>query len=923
MLLAAKTVAPSSVAFTPWRELVETACTHGAAVITAPPGALLPEALATTLRSLCGEPVWVSLGPEDRDPAVLLYSLIRAAQRLTPTVGSQTMQALARYAGFADAWPALFRSFAEELAAALPATTMLVLEHIDQVAAGATLDLLSGAMLDTLAHDHPWIAISRQPLPRTALPPATLTLPAARLRLNAADVQALADDAGCSLPNNALRRLERLLGGRADSLYSFLRLAGRLGIAPTAALIDRSAGAEQLLDRIAHTVYGSTGTADHAALDFSRRLGYTHPDLRGADLATCTPDAAWLLPLADGWQRLRDVWEAIVPRLLRPGEQASADAFRCAAATLAQQDALIPAVELYLELGAYKQAAEVINAALERMMQFGQWRTLDRWIARTPPAIREAWPWLVYAQGEIAAAQHDYPLARSSFALATDSFNRRNDAAGTCQSLLAASTVALWAGDARQATQQTLAALSHAESAGLAWHLGWATWQLVQLALADGNLAHALVYLERALQSAADADEAQLAALLGQIETLLSRQRLLDDRREQHRQAYFALEQAQQALQEHIRSFVAEPHIPAEPLASGRPWTATPLMLKLPAPGGVAPAQLARPTLWQALLRALRLSHNAPAPPDATTELPIPPDGPTNLFSFADDLGAPLLAAVPGAPRTTTEPEPAAHPEPEPAPALHLIAQHLGPFRVSLNDDPILHWPSGRGRALLKYIIMHHDRPIPRDVLMDLFWPEALPDDARNNLNVAMHGLRQAFRNRTDQPIVLFQREDATYRLNPELTIWLDVTEFEHHVDNGRQHERDGIFATAVASYEQAASLYQGDFLADDPYEDWPMLRREQLRLAYLDMLERLGQIYFSQGQYGACAALCQRILARDNCREDAHCRLMRCYSRQGQPHLALRQYQACVKALNDELGVEPLPATVRLADEIRRQEYV
>jgi len=52
-----------------------------------------------------------------------------------------------------------------------------------------------------------------------------------------------------------------------------------------------------------------------------------------------------------------------------------------------------------------------------------------------------------------------------------------------------------------------------------------------------------------------------------------------------------------------------------------------------------------------------------------------------------------------------------------------------------------------------------------------------------------------------------------------------------------------------------------------------------------------------------------KHILIVDNCHEEAHYGLMRCYLRQGKRSLALRQYQRCVEALKNELGVEPGPA--------------
>ena len=49
----------------------------------------------------------------------------------------------------------------------------------------------------------------------------------------------------------------------------------------------------------------------------------------------------------------------------------------------------------------------------------------------------------------------------------------------------------------------------------------------------------------------------------------------------------------------------------------------------------------------------------------------------------------------------------------------------------------------------------------------------------------------------------------------------------------------------------------------------------------------------------------------------------MRCYSRLGEPHLAFREYNACVENLARELDVEPTYETVKLYDAIRRRRSV
>ena len=64
-------------------------------------------------------------------------------------------------------------------------------------------------------------------------------------------------------------------------------------------------------------------------------------------------------------------------------------------------------------------------------------------------------------------------------------------------------------------------------------------------------------------------------------------------------------------------------------------------------------------------------------------------------------------------------------------------------------------------------------------------------------------------------------------------------------------------------------------------------------------------------------------MLAVEPFREAAHRELMRCYARQGQLHLALRQYVDCARMLHEALDVRPEARTVALHEQIRRHEPV
>jgi DNA-binding SARP family transcriptional activator len=222
--------------------------------------------------------------------------------------------------------------------------------------------------------------------------------------------------------------------------------------------------------------------------------------------------------------------------------------------------------------------------------------------------------------------------------------------------------------------------------------------------------------------------------------------------------------------------------------------------------------------------------------------------------------------------------------------------------------------------SLLKYLLYHRQRRIPREELIDLYWPEADPELARNRLNVAVSHVRQVFRNHIEGEVVVYQ--EGKYSLSSKLDFWTDLSEFERNLEEAWRDTQAGKPESAIRCLEVAANLYQGDFLADDRYEEWTIFTRERVRLAYLDALVQLAHHYFNSRQHAACAALCQSILERDPCREDIHCLLMRCYARQDQFHLGLRQYQTCVEVLDRELEIEPAEATQLLYRRLQRREH-
>jgi SARP family transcriptional regulator, regulator of embCAB operon len=249
-----------------------------------------------------------------------------------------------------------------------------------------------------------------------------------------------------------------------------------------------------------------------------------------------------------------------------------------------------------------------------------------------------------------------------------------------------------------------------------------------------------------------------------------------------------------------------------------------------------------------------------------------------------------------------------------------LAVHYLGTFQVDIDGRRAVP-DTGRTRLLLAYLVDRRARPIPRDQLMDVFWPDANPDAARNSLHVSLCGVRKSLARVSGRTVI--ERRGETYGVAEGIDVWTDVEAFEEECDGGERAEASGDTELAIVHYEAGLALYGGDFLADHPYAEWALARREELRLRAIVCRERLSELYLEQGQVRTSVALCTQVLRDEPCHEAVARRLMRAYARLCQPHMALRIYHRCVDVLRHELGVGPDPETVVLAGLIRERQPV
>jgi DNA-binding SARP family transcriptional activator/tetratricopeptide (TPR) repeat protein len=215
-----------------------------------------------------------------------------------------------------------------------------------------------------------------------------------------------------------------------------------------------------------------------------------------------------------------------------------------------------------------------------------------------------------------------------------------------------------------------------------------------------------------------------------------------------------------------------------------------------------------------------------------------------------------------------------------------------------------LHFDTRKAVALLAVLAVT-GRTHRREELAALLWPESEGSRARAALR------RTLFTAGKVGPALRADRGGVS--LDPDL-LDCDVSAFQRLAS-----------AADPASAQQAVDLYRSDFLSgfslrDSPeWEEWRDHVSDRLRGTLDRLLGGLVDHHAGRGEFDTAIAMAQRRLTLDPLHEPAHQSLIKLYAWSGQRTAAMRQYRACVRVLDRELGVAPLPATTQLYDAVRR----
>jgi DNA-binding SARP family transcriptional activator len=235
---------------------------------------------------------------------------------------------------------------------------------------------------------------------------------------------------------------------------------------------------------------------------------------------------------------------------------------------------------------------------------------------------------------------------------------------------------------------------------------------------------------------------------------------------------------------------------------------------------------------------------------------------------------------------------------------------NLGRFHLLRGEIELPNCRSRKAIQLLRYLLTRDGWRASRDELIDMLWPAVTFERAVHNLHVVVNLLRRHIDER-DQ--LYLNSAQQAYAINGSARLVDDTRCFRDRCHQADADWRANRIESAERDYREAIALYVGDYVVDDPDMIWQVIEQQRLLSCYLTALERLGHMYCQQGRHAEALAPFERLILCDSYREDIHRALMECYQQLGRRNDALRQYRACVAALNHDIGIEPLAETTAL----------
>ena len=237
----------------------------------------------------------------------------------------------------------------------------------------------------------------------------------------------------------------------------------------------------------------------------------------------------------------------------------------------------------------------------------------------------------------------------------------------------------------------------------------------------------------------------------------------------------------------------------------------------------------------------------------------------------------------------------------------------LGRFKVKYADKEkgIDNWTSNKALKLFKYFILHREKELYNDELVEIFWPDVDPNTGKKRLYNTIYLLRK---NLEMKDIVV--NKTTSYKFNEDYKCWVDWEQFleiYNNLDNDVTIER----------LKQAVELYKGDLFPALRYENWVEDVRTNIKEKYLDILYKLSEKLYEENKYVESLMYLNKGMEDEIYREDYYNLIMKNLAQTGRMYDAISTFENYRRLVKDELDIDPGASITKTYQQIRNSKLV
>src|SRR5579871_2405338 len=204
--------------------------------------------------------------------------------------------------------------------------------------------------------------------------------------------------------------------------------------------------------------------------------------------------------------------------------------------------------------------------------------------------------------------------------------------------------------------------------------------------------------------------------------------------------------------------------------------------------------------------------------------------------------------------------------------------QLLGELRVEDGERVLTRFRMQKAGALLAYLAFHRTQAHPREVLIEMLWPDCDPEIGRNRLSTALSYLRLPLEPPGTPAGSVLLADRTTIRIHPTALI-TDVARMEEAFRTAGQTDSA---TERLEAWTRVVHLYRGELLPGY-YEDWILTERQRLADLFAQAIDYLVGRYREARDLDRALEYAHLSIRQDPLREEAHQALLELYLATGQ----------------------------------------